>query len=99
MARIRGAKNGVEDRRIQFKENKVKQNKRDLKQNKDSFKSRDSSREIQVERFKSRDSSRETRDIRTLAKFQYFIHLTIYSIRSIHLRRNDDFSTYFFYER
>ena len=83
MARIRGAKNGFEDRRIQFKENKVKQNKRDLKQNKDSF--------------KSRDSSRETRDIRDFTKIRYFIHLTIYLIRSIHLRCNDDFSPYFYY--
>ena len=37
----------VENRRIQFKEDKVKQNKRDFQQNKETFKSRDSNREIQ----------------------------------------------------
>ena len=46
----------VENRRIQFKEDKVKQNKRDFQQNNERFESRDSTRhsnrDIEIERFK-----------------------------------------------
>ena len=71
-------KNSIQGR-IQFKEDKVKQNKRDFQQNNETFNSRDSNRDIhreiqrdiQIEIVKSRDSSRETRDIRTLTKFRY----------------------------
>ena len=77
------SRGSVENRRIKFKEDKVKQNKRDFQQNNEILKSRDSTRhsnrDIEIERFKSTNKRHQN-----VNETSIFIHLTIYSIRSIH---------------